>query len=239
MKNVKKLAKYQRIPNIHLFCDRWCERCVSSQLCKEFASDPKINLKYRELDSANKKFWDFLTAKLAEYLPDAEEKLEALIIHPHGKKSRENYSAVHKHDELVPALLDYGKKVNDWFELNYEKVHEIVAEQSEMRNENLDFINDMIEVIQWYQYFLGIKFQRATTNFKATYPIDQYDRDGSAKITLVALDRCIAGWLIMLNNLPGLEAPVINFLFILHRIKRDIEHYYPKGVHFKRPGFED
>lgn len=239
MKNVNKSTEDQRVPNIHLFCDRWCERCISSRLCKEFANDPKLNLQYRELDSANRKFWNFMTEKLAEYLPEAEDKLKTLIIHPPGKKSCENYPTVYKHDELVPALLDYGRKVNEWFEQNFDKVHEIVAEQTDIRNQNLDFIDDTIEVIQWYQYFLGIKFQRATTNYKATDVNDQYDRDGSAKITLVALDRCIAGWLIMLNNLPGLEAPVIYFLFILHRIKRDIEHYYPKSVHFKRPGFED
>jgi hypothetical protein len=239
MKKENKVTDNQRISSIHLFCDRWCERCVSTRLCKEFAGDPNLSIHYRDLDASNKKFWDFLSEKLAEYLPEAEEKLKGLIVHPPGKKSCESYPTVYRHDELVPALLDYGRKVNEWFEQNFDKVHETVAEQSDLRNENLDFIEDTIEVIQWYQYFLGIKFQRATTNYKASDPTDQYDRDGSTKITLVAIDRCIAGWLILLNNLPGLESPIIYFLFILHRIKRDIEHYYPAGVYFKRPGFED
>jgi hypothetical protein len=239
MKKSTKNGEDQPIPSIYLFCDRWCERCTSTRFCKEFAGDPELNLQCREMDASNKKFRDFLLEKLAEYLPEAEEKLKALIIHPPGKKACESYPTVYRHDELVPALMDYGKKVNEWFEQNFDKIHEIIAEQSEIRNENLDFIDDSIEVIQWYQYFLGIKFQRATTNYQASAASDRYDRDGSAKITLVALDRCIAAWLILVNNLPGMEDQFLYFLFILNRIKRDIEHYYPGSIDFKRPGLED
>jgi hypothetical protein len=56
--DIKKLARNNKfIPGICNYCDRWCERCLFTSLCmnfarsREYATDPEAS------DITNEKFW--------------------------------------------------------------------------------------------------------------------------------------------------------------------------------------
>jgi hypothetical protein len=64
------------------------------------------------------------------------------------------------------------------------------------------------------------------------------DSDGSAKIALIALDRSIGAWAVILhsNNLHG--EGVLEIISFLDRLRQAVEGTFPGARSFVRPGFD-
>jgi hypothetical protein len=140
--------------------------------------------------------------------------------------------------EICLAAKAYGKMVDEWFdffenqedELNF-KWHAEISEEANL------------EVIRWYQHQIHIKLMRAVTGSLEEVPeiLKDYpkDSDGSAKVALISIDRSMSAWDKLWKNFPKQEAKILNLIFHLERLRRNVEDAFPNARAFVRPGFDE
>src|SRR5258708_5344735 len=127
---------------------------------------------------------------------------------------REQHRQDAKQHELSLSARRYAEMVQRWFTEEFaveESVHDDTTGKSKNTEDDID-VGDAIEVIRWYQFFVAAKVYRALIGLKdkrmadalaaddvsADNEIDEDDlqfsvagddSDGSAKISLIAIDR--------------------------------------------------
>lgn len=155
------------ISGIYNYCDRWCERCQFTSRCFLYATEQAdADLADPEMrDISNEKFWrkmHNIFAETAELITewaaeagidlDAVDSTEAMAQH-----DREMEAA--KQHELSQATRAYAFAVEEWFKQEPDSQ----ATRNEGRNEEELTIQNAIEVIRWYQFFIAAKTFRAVS----------------------------------------------------------------------------
>jgi len=135
--------------------------------------------------------------------------------------------------------------VEDWFK----RTEGLSFETAVVWAEGVD-LEEAFEVIRcWYQYFIAAKVMRAIRG-RCEDDEDEDDEeeekdndfpsdsDGSAKIALIALDRSIGAWAVILhsNNLHG--EGVLEIISFSIAFARAVEQTFPEARAFIRPGFD-
>ena len=110
--------------------------------------------------------------------------------------------------------------------------------------QEVKIISDHLEIVEYYVHFIYVKFQRALSGLIEDDGWEesngyQRDFDGSAKIALIATDKCIEAWMKIRELMPGYDDDIVNLLGLLQKIKRIGEKEFPKARNFIRPGFDD
>lgn len=249
----------QFISGIYNYCDRWCERCSHTSRCMNYTMGQDGEPGPGELDVTGERFWNKLseTFKLTvEMLRDmAESRGIDLTDVPQGdpetlrrKRVREE---ARKH-ACARSALSYAAMVDTWFDSATELFEQRGEELAEHRK--FDFLarnpeceiatlRDAVEVIRWYQHILYPKIMRALQGGQEAVPEElrnmPRDADGSAKTALVAIDRSISAWGVLLKQFPDQEDPVLPILVHLERLRRRTEREFPDARSFVRPGFDD
>ncbi len=242
---LKKLAADKRfISGIYNCCDRWCERCPQTSRCLNFAmseeefSDPETR------DIQNEAFWKKLSGVFAETLELLRESakewgvdLETLDSKDVLENMKAKDAAVKNH-VLSRAARRYSGWVEDWFKVRETLFFEMAAAATEGVS-----LDDAIEVIRWYQYFICAKVIRAVHG-KSEEEEEEWDEfpsdsDGSAKIALIAIDRSIGAWAAIQHYLENGEREVIELISFLDSLRQTMEKTFPKARSFLRPGFDE
>jgi hypothetical protein len=103
-------------------------------------------------------------------------------------------------------------------------------------------LSKSIEVANWYHIQIWVKLQRALTGYFEEledpelfedFPIK--DSDGSAFVALMGIDRSIAAWNQLYQNLPGKKEGISPLLQILLRLRPEVEQIFPKARDFQWP----
>lgn len=254
---LRKLAKDKRfIPGIYNYCDRWCEKCSYTTRCLNYAMEKEDNPTNESYDLNNKKFWNKIhdAFQLAmEMIMDEADRLgidlNNIDTAEFEAQEKRNQEKVESHPLSIESKK-YFELVEKWFEesknIIEEKASELVkiAEWGlEARSEKFAVeLNDLTEIIRWYQLFIHVKLVRALHG-KLSGEDDEEpewsDADGSAKIALISIDRSIAAFGKLIEIFPGEEDNLLNILLILSRLSRMTEKVFPNARSFKRPGFDD
>lgn len=256
---LKKFADDPRfIPGIYNYCDRWCERCAFTTRCMNFElgeqefSDPET----REVN--NKKFWEKISESFQAAIELLEEEAVRLGIDLNGNEpddQKDYYKEAFEESErhpLVQAARKYGEKVEQWFDDNEDQLKEKTGSLQQRieldlpRDEPIEEafeLQDIIEIIRWYQYLISAKLFRAIGG-KYNYhdfeddPV-QNDSNGSAKIGLISIERSLSAWRKMYDQFPESEDDMIEMLVYLSRLMKASEKEFPRAYEFVRPGFDE
>lgn len=255
-KNLLKKAKDPRyISGIYNYCDRWCERCAFTARClnyaieKEDAEDPVAR------DLNNKAFWDRLQVIFEQtremIIELAREKgidMDALDIKSESDDFSHAFDKAKDH-ELSLSARHYSKMADIWFESEYPLFEQKQDELNTMLNLGIkgdkpfaeaDGIRDAIDVIQWYQHQIYVKFLRALTQDDVEEETSlQNDSNGSALVALNAIARSIGAWRILQEYFPTKTDSILDILLHLDQLRRMAEKVFPDARNFKRPGFDD
>ena len=241
---LKKLAAEKRfVPGIYNYCDRWCERCPQTFSCLNFSiseeefSDPEAQ------DIRNEAFWNKLSGILGETLELLRESAKKWGIEFETLGSTddiENMKAKDMASEnhlLCRAANRYSEWVEDWFRGRETLFFETAAATREGVS-----LDEAIEVIRWYQYFIGAKVMRAVRGKieEEEERGDEFasDSDGSAKIALIAIDRSIAAWAVIRHYITDGAKGGIDIIAFLDSLRQAVEKAFPKARSFIRPGFD-
>ena len=262
-KSLRELAGNPRfIPGIYNYCDRWCERCALSNRCLNYAMEKESdNDDPGSRDLANEKFWQKLHNTFQETIEMAREdakargidlddpKLKAEVI----AQERAERRRAAKHRPLARAAMAYGEEVDKWMEAAKPLFEEKIAELKTQVNleigdpkSEVENLSELTDVIRWYQHFIYAKLSRAidsraSEELETDEEMKQFprDSDGSAKISLIAIDRSIAAWSALRTALGGEAADgVLSLLAQLSAIRRETEKLFPAARSFVRPGFD-
>lgn len=241
---LKELAADERfIPGIYNYCDRWCERCPQTSRCLNFSiseeefSDPETH------DIRNEAFWRKLSeifSETLELLREAGKKwgieLETLDSVRDSERMRASEEAAENH-VVCRAAKGYGEMVEDWFRGR----EGFFFETGPVANGGVD-IEEALEVIRWYQYFIAAKVMRAIRGRMEEEEErgDEFasDSDGSAKIALIAIDRSMSAWAVISHYNHVYAARVLEMLSFLDRLRQAVEDTFPNARSFIRPGFD-
>jgi hypothetical protein len=249
---LKKLAADKRfIPGIYNYCDRWCERCPQTSHCLNFSllkeefSDPETE------DIRNDAFWKKLSGILGETLELLKETAKEWGIELETSVSKDDIENMKARDEAVEnhLLCRAAKKYSEVVEAWFKGRETLFFETAVAAREGVD-LEEAIEVIRWYQYFISAKIMRAVRG-KVEEEVgdstlreercDEFlsDSDGSAKIALIAMDRSIAAWAVIrgYDDTHGVES-ILNIIDFLDRLRQAVEKTFSSARSFIRPGFD-
>ncbi len=240
------------IPGIYNYCDRWCEKCPFSSQCRNFQSQPVKGEHSQDFEA------EYFLDSLQDSLHDAVLLLEQAA-EERGLDWDEIQEAAENFEEVEPdftsSQLDlkenshhYYQKASLWLDSNE---HLISAKEEEIQRKNdlginieqeVNELNHALNSIYHYIYFINTKIDRALEGLHDEWikenPI-QHDANGTAKITLITIEKSIAAWEIVLQRLPDAEDDVLDILVLLSRLKRGIKKEFPQTEGFVRPGFDE
>ncbi len=234
---LQQLSEDERfISGIYNYCDRWCERCSFTSRCMNYSFEKDAP------PADGPEIWDYLQNVFEATSLMLDEIMVKMGIHPPDLEIVSNTPDfdTEKHSLLLMA----GKitsEMHEWLEQNSENIKHADARQTFNKKDKKEFdINDAVEVINWYIFFTPAKIARALSGLRNEDIISEhFDADGSAKIALIAIDRLIASWTVIMNALPALEDEVLKILIDLSSLRKQTEIVFPNARLFVRPGFDE
>jgi hypothetical protein len=96
-------------------------------------------------------------------------------------------------------------------------------------------LEEVVEVIRYYQYAITVKLSRAITSRENIAK----DSDGSAKIALIEIDRSINAWSELLKYFEDEKKGILKIINHLKQIREIAEKEFPTARSFIRPGFDE
>lgn len=257
--DIKKLAKNKNfISGIYNYCDRWCERCAFTLRCmnfamtRQYAHDPEVS------DINNEKFWQSLSEifkTTREMLEESAEEmgidLDAIDFEEASREQDINDKIVKNH-ECCRVAKKYAEMVTKFFESEYNPSLRVVGKEETKNAAELQKIDrpdgpatldEMTEIIFWYQHFIYIKLMRSVHGILGDPPeiLAEFpkDSDGSAKVALIAIDRSMAAWGRMYEHFPAHQEQILSIIKLLDSLRTRVEKIFPEARHFVRPGFDE
>ena len=242
------------ISGIYNYCDRWCERCPFTSRCMNFALSDEQFGDLKDLDLKNEAFWERMAETLHATLEMVKEiateqgiDLDTIDIEATMQEEKRTNEEARNH-EVYDASEEYAKMVGAWFDAmngyfeNQEDAQYLEMSPTRTVEEDAD-LEDAVQVIRWYQHQIHVKLMRAvrgemeeTPEILADFPKDS---DGSAKVALIGIDRSMSAWDKLLKIFPEQETDILNVLFHLERLRRNVERTFPNARAFVRPGFDE
>jgi hypothetical protein len=254
---MKNKLNPNHIAGIYNYCDRWCERCSFTSRCAVYENTGELAPDENDLN--NKIFWDGLSKNFAGTIAIMHEaaKEQGITINPVSDEEWEKYKVQKKADRdkasehplikyskaymlQAKALLDKkgllkqkGEEIIQQAELGIKTVAAAKAEVGELGN--------CLEIVQWYLFQIQVKFMRAIPMMPGEEADEAFasDSNGSAKVALIAVDRCIMAWQKIMQFLPDYEDDILQLLALLQRIQMLGEKAFPNARNFIRLGLDD
>ena len=223
------------IVGIYNYCDRWCERCAFTSKCLNYASSKDAP------DTDGPELWDYLHTVFEATMLMLEEMMEKMGLDPEEiKKMDPPEEPDPKDHQLYKKVHELSFSIHDWLEqikpgTYYDEEIELMPDNEKSRR-----FKDALEVVYFYNFFISAKIYRALS-IEDYYEKDeiQSDSNGSAKIALIAVDRLIAAWSILMEKMTDHEDEILKFLISLADIRKQTELTFPMARKFVRPGFDD
>ncbi|MCE5346723.1 MAG: hypothetical protein LLG13_10615 [Bacteroidales bacterium] len=222
------------IEGIYNYCDRWCEHCSFTSRCLNFKSSKDAP------DADSPDLFEYLSNVFEATMLMINEKMEELGIDPAEIAAMETPEEPDPRDHpLHKKAYNAAFETHKWLEKHKpaERIHDVST--LVLSEKNMHFAQ-AVEAIYWYNFFVSAKI------YRALIPDDIHDRgeiqtdqNGSAKIALIALDRLIGAWSVVMENMNDHEDEILPFLITLAEIRRQAEITFPLAKQFLRPGFDD
>jgi len=212
------MNKEELIPEIFVYCDRWCERCPFTTRCEVFDPASGIN-------------WNQLVADAKEVeiedpvLPPDHEEVVTLA----GDYRR----------QVTKWLVESSKSIESTTQVHAQNF-ELGIEIAEKNNSQ--FV-EALEIIQWYYALIEAKLRRAISSLNNSFEEEQEDfsqshANGCAKITMLFVKKSMHAWEQITKEMIDQEDKILDHLAALSRLSGKIQKIFPQHEAFIRPGFD-
>ncbi len=132
-------------------------------------------------------------------------------------------------------LKDYCEELTQQVDLGIRQVSEV--------NNQISKIEDALEVIQWYLFFIHVKSKRVlndlSDDFWEEFPEEEKSYNGSAKIAMISIERSMQAWKILLDALGTEQDSILSLLILLDKSRKLLAELVPNYAQFIRPGFDE
>jgi hypothetical protein len=221
------------IPEIHNYCDRWCERCAFTQRCRVFAMEQESPDDGADIETIVQN----LTGIFAEAKQMLIEKADELGIDPFAITDEEFAEIRRREKEFVD-----GDELSHLADQYWCSAKEILDGDLPRDEDSMD---DILPVLEWYLFFIPVKIKCGLNGLldhdgfeDASQMMDsQSYANGTVKIGLIAIERSLVAW----NQLAdaGFSERVWTVIDLLETIKAKLDERFPLARDFIRPGFDE
>jgi hypothetical protein len=225
------------ISGIFNYCDRWCERCTMTARCRVYAMEQEYALADEKRDANQETFWRNLKnifAETKEMLREAAAErgidIDTLDLEEASEIIERKRRAIEEQD-----LMKFAEK--------YTKQASVFLKTQDLSGGTKEKPRlEMLQIIGWYHFFIAAKINRALyaeSDYEEDADFDAFrnDGDGSIKVALIAIDRSITAWKVLLTDETQREIkPLIQ---LLENLRRMCEEKFPNARDFLRPGFDE
>ena len=226
------------IPGIHNYCDRWCERCTHTSHCSVFKIEQEMSSSNEELDVQNEKFWNSLSEMFKATAELLQEAMREFNVNPDMEIPADDFISKSISSEMVVISRGYALDVAKWLDSQRDLILERFNILANINAGSASQFSETVDVIQHYFMLVATKTYRASLVFDDDND-ETDDARGSAKVTIIVIERSISAWSVLLNHFQLKEDDILHFLKTLSQIKRFVLVAFPTAMEFKRPGFDD
>jgi hypothetical protein len=245
------------IEGIYNYCDRWCERCTFTSKCAVYASEQGLSPEDNDIN--NKAFWDNIAKSFADtvalihkvaekegiVLDTNSPEVEGYIANrKKGKEESEQHPLIKYCKQYMldaRMLLQKNEHLKDKAS-ELVQLTELGIKDIEETQIDIDKASDSLEIVRWYLFQIQVKFMRAFSSKEDEDDTDEFsnnDSNGSAKVALIATDRCLMAWQNIMQFLPAIEDDVLPLLALLQKIQVLGEQTFPNARAFIRVGLDE
>ncbi len=234
------------ISGVHNYCDRWCERCPFTARCIVYANEQELSEEAK--DPTNPAFWENIKKSFEDMLDMLNKTMAELGIEPEeeDKQTKPDTALAAREEHIRKQSMLYATNVEHFFKQNtnifQQKENELteqIEEGQPVDIEHLQFFQDAVEVIRWYQFFIPAKTDRAANGLVDRDDPRQGDANGSAKIAMIDLERSLGAWEVVRKHLPEKQNEIEELQHQLQHLRTDLADLFPNWRVFHRPGFDD
>jgi len=225
------------IEGIYNYCDRWCEKCAFRSKCFSYVNSPDYE------SMSDEDTVEYITNNLKATMLMLDEMAGEMGIDlseiPEDEMKYERDEPFT--DSLTAYAYEASRETHDWFESVEPETGIIKINSLKLYPDEKKEYHDALEVVCFYLFFISVKLERALKSDDRT-DMNEYmkdDSDGSAKVALIAIDRSIAAWGIIMNERPEHEDAILHFLIKLSKIRSEAEKRFPDARSFIRPGLDE
>lgn len=149
--------------------------------------------------------------------------------------------------EIINVCNTYQTLTEDWFDYSenlIKKKEYAFNNLLEMEIPGIDAekmfltINDAIDVVNWYLFLIKERVKKALFDKMHNTEGEENNYNGSAKVALVAIDRCIASWCCLYEQFEETEDKILAILLVLGDLRKKIEEEFTEARFFIREGLD-
>lgn len=253
------------IPGVYNYCDRWCERCDFTEVCRTFSMEKEFEKIYQKrkkkaedlgvsVDELDDEVEDELWEEFDKDMEDADdedgepigesffENIDFDIDPDEYEDPRKDFFSPENKAERHPLTLLVDKFMDDsheWIEAQYELVEGNFTKFVALGD--TDELMEAFEVIMRYHYFVPIKLRRALHGYFEQHDDDfeSYDMNGTAKVMLIAIDDSIAALKVLKRFFKDKKEIIDKLTVQLSEILIEVEKLFPDARAFIRPGLDE
>ena len=201
-----------------------------------FALGEEMERLDKACDEESRKFWEEIDRSCKETLARTEALDTSFNPGPTGFGDDLEHKIEHEIAENHPCAVrakEYIGMADAWF-----KTSGLEAGHAPTPESRFD---DNLQIVRWYQVFIYVKLMRAISGLQRDPELAedaQSSPNGSIKAALIAIDRSIGAWGILLKQIQDLRCEINGIILLLAGLRRLIEETFPKARVFIRPGFD-
>lgn len=242
------------IPAIHNWCDRWCERCVFIERCA--VGIVEMKRWQRDNPMTDEEVWAEVSDNFKEALSMLDKMIRDAGLDPEEIANQPlpepdpDLEALEK--EVWEKGMRYFKSVDAFFKNNADFIREKGVEVQQRKDmelpidfDTLSSLSDALDIIRQYAAFISVKARRAISGMDNMHDTDtwgdppyQSDANGSAKITVITIERSLGAWEILRKQWPEKTDEILDLLIQLSQLRKRMDQLFPDWNKFVRPGFD-
>ncbi|WP_292268678.1 hypothetical protein [Butyricimonas sp.] len=264
-KKEKKIVDNGFVPGIYNYCDRWCERCKFQLRCMSYTMGKKLKEKTRvNLGEEMPDDDESALARLKNIFDSTFDVLRELA-DERGVGIEDIYSAEkvdrgfwgEDYEDLEDQDEEVARQVESEDMMKCERIYHSLADkcqeeiyqyfETEKKKEGefprMREVEDALLEVNWYMDLIRSKMKRALCGYflyadKINATQEEEDYNGSAKVTLLAVEISCTAWTVIRDNISDFEREASRMIVLLEQLENDIEAFFPNARTFKRPGFD-
>ncbi|MGJ3233618.1 hypothetical protein [Marivirga sp.] len=246
------------IPGIHNWCDRWCEKCSFIARCAVGVQE--LDLIEEEQKGNKPDFWEGINEQFTKSIQLIDElakekgiDLDDIPDEEWDKinKEREEKELEGENHPISKLAGKYPQDCQNILNDNFVKgkfdseIQKLELELEKEAKTKIKELKEAVDIIRWYMFFIPAKSKRLMmenldTEFEdAEFPPEERSYNGTAKITLIAIERSISSWGLLLQTYPEHQDEVLSVLALLQKLQKMIHTEFPDALSFIRPGFDE
>ena len=250
------------IPGVYNYCDRWCEHCDFTDVCRTFSmekefrllAEKRANKAEGELDAEDVSDDELMAAfDFDDEDDDSEEgdnvpmddsifDMDFDVDPDDYEDPRKDFFSPQNKAERHPLTVLVDKFMDDsnvWIEAQYKEVEENFTKYVAIGD--TDELMEAFEVIMRYHFFVPVKLRRALSGYfeQEEDEFEAYDMNGTAKVMLIAIDDSLLALKVLTRFFKDKKDIIDKLTAQLTEILAQAEGLFPDARAFIRPGLDE